>query len=136
MAARRGCCGPMSRSSTAPPWRRPAACIVQLAPRAARTDVRADKRVPQNPPTPLPDSGTATAMPNLAVLHGEGFEAKPNFQSAAKWFRKAGDRGVADSQYNLGILYARGIGVEQNLAESFKWFTLAAQQGDKDSIKK
>src|SRR5262249_22179580 len=61
---------------------------------------------------------------------------KPDYKSAAQWFRKAADRGVADSQFNLGILYARGIGVEQNLAESFKWFSLAAAQGDADAARK
>ena len=55
---------------------------------------------------------------------------KPDYKTAAQWFRKAAEHGIADSQYNLGILYARGIGVEQNLAESYKWFSLAAAQGD------
>jgi len=75
-------------------------------------------------------------MHNLAVLYAEGFDGKPDYPTAAKWFRKAAEHGISDSQYNLGILYARGIGVEQNLAESYKWFALAALQGDQDSGKK
>jgi localization factor PodJL len=75
-------------------------------------------------------------MHNLAVLHAEGPEGKPDFKLAAQWFRRAAERGVADSQYNLAILHARGLGVEQNLAESYKWFALAAQQGDQDAGKK
>ena len=75
-------------------------------------------------------------MHNLAVLYAEGVDGKPDYQSAAYWFRKAADYGVTDSQYNLGILYARGIGVETNLAEAYKWFALAAREGDKESAKK
>src|SRR5205807_3257752 len=82
------------------------------------------------------NAGHAKAMHNLAVLYAEGADGKPEYQSAAYWFRRAADYGVTDSQYNLGILYARGIGVEANLAESYKWFALAAQRGDKDANKK
>jgi localization factor PodJL len=70
------------------------------------------------------------------VLYAEGIDGKPDYQTAARWFRKASDYGVTDSQYNLAILYARGIGVEQNLAEAFKWFALAARDGDTESAKK
>ena len=75
-------------------------------------------------------------MHNLAVLYAEGIDGKPDYQTAAKWFRKAANYGVADSQYNLGILYARGIGVEQNLAEAYRWFALAAREGDREALKK
>jgi localization factor PodJL len=75
-------------------------------------------------------------MHNLAVLFAEGVEGKPNYPTAARWFRKAADHGVVDSQYNLAILYARGIGVETNVAEAFKWFALASREGDRDAAKK
>jgi localization factor PodJL len=75
-------------------------------------------------------------MHNLAVLYAEGVDGKPDYQTAAKWFRKAAGHGVTDSQYNLAILYARGIGVEPNMAEAYKWFTLAAREGDNDAAKK
>ena len=52
-------------------------------------------------------------MHNLAVLYAEGVEGKPDYASAAQWFRKAAEHGVADSQYNLGVLSARGLGTEQ-----------------------
>jgi localization factor PodJL len=73
---------------------------------------------------------------NLAVLYAEGIDGKPDYPTAARWFRKAADYGVADSQYNLAILYARGIGVEQSMAEAYKWFALAARDGDADSARK
>ena len=67
------------------------------------------------------EAGHAKALHNLAVLYAEGIDGKPDYLSAAKWFRKAADYGIADSQYNLGILCARGIGVEQNLTEAYRW---------------
>ena len=75
-------------------------------------------------------------MHNLEVLYAEGAALKPDYKTAAQWFRLAADHGVADSQYNLAVLYARGIGVDQNLVESYKWFALAANQGDPDAAKK
>jgi localization factor PodJL len=75
-------------------------------------------------------------MHNLAVLYAEGIDGKPDYQNAAKWFRKAADYGLSDSQYNLGILYGRGIGMQPDLAEAYKWFALAARDGDKDSAAK
>ncbi len=75
-------------------------------------------------------------MHNLAVLYAEGIDGKPDYGTAAQWFRKAAQRGIADSQYNLGVLCARGLGTEKNLAESYKWFALAAAQGDREAAKK
>jgi localization factor PodJL len=75
-------------------------------------------------------------MHNLAVLYAEGVDGKPDYATAAQWFRKAADHGVGDSQYNLGVLCARGLGVEKNLSEAYQWFALAAAQGDHEAGKK
>src|SRR4029078_11822694 len=75
-------------------------------------------------------------MHNLAVLYAEGAEGKPDYASAAQWFRKAAEHGVADSQYYLRVLHARGLRTERNIAESYKWFALAAAQGDKEAARK
>ena len=53
------------------------------------------------------EAGNAKALHNLAVLYAEGIDGKPDYQTAAKWFRKAADYGTADSQYNLAILHTR-----------------------------
>ena len=78
------------------------------------------------------EAGNAKASHNLAVLYAEGIDGKPDYHTAARWFRKAADYGITDSQYNLAVLYARGIGVEQNLTEAYRWFALAARGGDVD----
>jgi localization factor PodJL len=82
-------------------------------------------------------AGNARAMHNLAVMHAEGsIGGKPDYATAAEWFRKAGGFGIRDSQFNLGILYARGLGGPQDLGQAWLWFSLAAQQGDADSARK
>jgi localization factor PodJL len=75
-------------------------------------------------------------MHNLAVLYAEGADGKPDYTTAAQWFRKAAEHGVADSQYNLGVLAARGLGTNKDLAEAYKWFALAAAQNDRDAGRK
>jgi len=75
-------------------------------------------------------------MHNLAVLYAEGIEGRPDYSTAAQWFRKAAMAGIADSQYNLGVLAARGLGIEKSYVEAYKWFALAADQGDREAGKK
>ena len=82
-------------------------------------------------------AGNGKAMHNLAVMFAQGaLSERPDYRTAAQWFRRAAEHGVTDSQFNLGILYARGLGVDQSLAESYKWFALAALGGDQDAGKK
>ncbi|WP_425529990.1 tetratricopeptide repeat protein, partial [Stenotrophomonas maltophilia] len=71
-------------------------------------------------------------MHNLAVIYAEnpGPNGKPDFASAASWFRQAAEYGVRDSQYNLAVLYARGLGLSQDLVQSYAWFAASAAQGD------
>jgi localization factor PodJL len=75
-------------------------------------------------------------MHNIGVLYAEGIDGKPDFKSAAQWFRKSAAYGTADSQYNLAVLNARGIGIDRNMAEAYQWFALAAKAGDADAGKK
>lgn len=75
-------------------------------------------------------------MHNLAVLIAEGAAGKPDYASAAQWFRAAAEHGVRDSQYNFAILNARGLGTAQDMVQSYLWFSLAAAQGDEDAGRK
>jgi localization factor PodJL len=72
-------------------------------------------------------------MHNLAVMYVQAIDGKPDFATAARWFKKAANYGVVDSQYNLGVLLWRGVGVDQNLPEAYKWFALAAGRGDQEA---
>jgi localization factor PodJL len=82
--------------------------------------------------------GHVRAMHNLAVMLAESGAAggKPDYTSAATWFRKAAEYGVRDSQYNLAVLQARGLGVTQDLNQAYGWFAAAAAQGDDDAGRK
>src|SRR5690606_34223392 len=82
------------------------------------------------------ESGNASAMHNLAVLHAMGAEGDADNEAASRWFLRAAELGVRDSQFNLGILSAKGVGMEQNLQEAYKWFALVAKAGDKDAAEK
>lgn len=76
-------------------------------------------------------------MHNLAVLAADGGDAgKPDYATAAQWFKKAAEYGVRDSQYNLAVLLARGLGIQQNFVAAYMWFSIVAAQGDDDAARK
>ena len=77
--------------------------------------------------------GNIRAMHNLAVLAADGGDSgRPDYATAAHWFKQAADYGVRDSQYNYAVLLARGMGVQQDFVASYVWFAVAAKQGDQD----
>jgi localization factor PodJL len=81
--------------------------------------------------------GNIRAMHNLAVLAADGGDSgRPDYATAAHWFKQAADYGVRDSQYNYAVLLARGMGVQQDFVASYIWFAVAAKQGDQDSASK
>ena len=56
------------------------------------------------------------------------YKAK-DFETAAKYFKKAAELGNADAQFFLGVCYDKGIGVGQDSAEATKWIRKSAEQG-------
>ncbi len=83
------------------------------------------------------EQGNVRAMHNLAVLAADGGNAgKPDYATAAQWFKKAAEYGVRDSQYNFAVLLARGLGVQQNFVAAYMWFSIVAAQGDDDAARK
>lgn len=75
------------------------------------------------------ENGSLTAQVQVAKAYASGRVGKVNYEEAARWFRKAGDRGEPDSQTNLGVLYLQGKGVERNEQEAVRWFQRAASSG-------
>ena len=57
------------------------------------------------------------------------YDRKPDYEEAAKWFRRAAEQGYARAQLNLGRLYHDGDGVPQDDKEALGWARLAAEQG-------
>ena len=58
-----------------------------------------------------------------------GEEVIPDFEEAAKRYRKAADDGYAPAMSNLGFLYEHGRGVEANFEEAREWYEKGAAQG-------
>jgi uncharacterized protein len=80
---------------------------------------------------PLAEAGDARALSILGLLHYYGGRGvMPDYQEAAKWFRRAADQGDVAAPLYLGIMFAGGQGVPQDHAEAAKWFRRAADQGD------
>ncbi len=83
------------------------------------------------------EQGNIRAMHNLAVLAADGGDnGRPDYATAAHWFKRAAEFGVRDSQYNYAVLLARGLGVQQDFVASYVWFAVVAAQGDQDSATK
>ncbi|QAY94551.1 hypothetical protein CWB41_01345 [Methylovirgula ligni] len=83
------------------------------------------------------EQGNIRAMHNLAVLAADGGDnGRPDYVTAAHWFKRAAEFGVRDSQYNYAVLLARGLGVQQDFVASYVWFAVVAAQGDQDSATK
>jgi localization factor PodJL len=83
------------------------------------------------------EQGNIRAMHNLAVLAADGGDSgRPDYATAAHWFKRAAEFGVRDSQYNYAVLLARGLGVQQDFVASYVWFAIVAAQGDQDSATK
>jgi TPR repeat protein len=66
------------------------------------------------------DLESAAAQFSLGYAFGRGNE-KPDWNEAAKWYRKAAEKGHHHAQKELGRLYEFGLGVEKNTAEALFW---------------
>ncbi|MBK7519242.1 MAG: SEL1-like repeat protein [Gammaproteobacteria bacterium] len=90
------------------------------------------------------DNKMALAWYMLADTHGNLPEAQyrlgvicevgelgvsPDFQVAAKWYRRAAEQGFALAQFKLGGLYNFGRGVPEDFEEAVRWYKPAADQG-------
>jgi TPR repeat protein len=76
--------------------------------------------------------GDSNAQLNLGKYYATPHNAAPDFEQAAKWYRKAADQGNAEAQYRLGDIYYTGKGhVKQSYEEAYFWFLLAAKTGPK-----
>ena len=86
--------------------------------------------------SPPPKRATPRRCTISPCCYAEGIDGKPDYKTAAEWFRRAAEFGVADSQYNLGSCSPAASAWSRTSPESYKWFALAAIQGDQDAAKK
>ena len=57
-------------------------------------------------------------------------EKPPDYETASKYLRLAGEQGHAQAQRNLALLYASGQGVEQDRTRAQEWLRESALRGD------
>jgi hypothetical protein len=71
----------------------------------------------------------AIAQHELGVFYSEGRMVEQDAETAARWYRRAGDQGMAQAQHNLAHLYLEGRGVPRDEGAALEWFRKAAAQG-------
>lgn len=76
--------------------------------------------------------GNANAQNKL----GNEYYVNKNFETAIKWYTKAGEQDHIAAQNSLGHCYLYGYGVEKNIHEAIKWYTQAANNGDSNAKRK
>lgn len=64
----------------------------------------------------------------LGRMYANGQGVEQNYETAAKWFRKAAEKGLHDAQFRLGRLYAAGQGVPVDYEYAYGWYSVAAHQ--------
>lgn len=70
----------------------------------------------------------ASAQYKVGLMYADGKGVPPDYNEAAKWFRKAAQQGLPHAQFSLGIAYNMSKGVPQDFAEAAVWFRRAAAQ--------
>lgn len=73
--------------------------------------------------------GIAPEIERVGVLYLHGIGSRPDYITAAKWFRRAADLGHAPAQFRLAVLYLDGKGVPKSLERTYFWLTLALHRG-------
>ena len=79
-------------------------------------------------------SDHAYAQYFLGRMYDRGQGVEQNYDTAAKWYRKASEKGVADAQYRLGLLYTEGTGVPKDPEYAYGWYSVAAHLGNNKAI--
>jgi TPR repeat protein len=74
------------------------------------------------------ESGSTSAMNNIATMYFHGLGVQQSYEETVKWLRLAVKQGDAGAQNRLGLMYGAGLGVKKSAHEAFELFTLAAAQ--------
>lgn len=65
---------------------------------------------------------------------GDGKPVLPDYERAAKWYRRAADAGNADAQFSMGYLYEQGLGVPRNIVRAYADY-LFAERDARDEVR-
>ena len=76
----------------------------------------------------------APAMLKLGVIQQKGYLAKPNYERARYWFKKASELDDPEAQYQYAKMLERGLAGEKNVEAAAKWRHRSAELGHKVSL--
>jgi len=79
---------------------------------------------------PLALDGDADAQNRVGEIYARGLGARPDYEQAALWYRRAAQQGLERAQINLGFLYEKGLGVEQDNQRALDWYRKASALPD------
>ena len=79
---------------------------------------------------PLALDGDADAQNRVGEIYARGLGARPDYEEAALWYRRAAQQGLERAQINLGFLYEKGLGVEQDNKRALEWYRKASALPD------
>ena len=68
------------------------------------------------------EAGDSEAQTRVGEIFERGIDGTPNYEQAAKWYRKAADQGNSKAQFYLGTLYEKGLGVPQSTDLAMEWY--------------
>jgi len=68
------------------------------------------------------EGGDVEAQTNVGEIYERGLGVEPNYEAAALWYRKAGDKGYSRALFNLGTLYEQGLGVPQDRLQALNLY--------------
>ena len=101
-------------------------------------EIRGGEYVPDDPGNtsaaldiwlPSAEAGNAESQLQVGELYERGIDGRPDFVTAAKWFRAAAEQGHHAAQFLLGTLYQEGVGVEKSESEALEWFSRSGYPG-------
>ncbi len=78
--------------------------------------------------------GDAQAQHYVGEIYERGMGTDPDFEEAARWYRKAADQGFTRSMVNLAYFYEQGMGVEQDMAQALDWYRKATGSNESELV--
>ncbi len=95
---------------------------------------RADYRSALNVWLSRARGGDAQAQHYVGEIYERGMGTDPDFEEAARWYRKAADQGFTRSMVNLAYFYEQGMGVEQDMAQALDWYRKATGSNESELV--
>ena len=79
---------------------------------------------------PKAAEGDPKAQTYLGEIYERGLGGqKPDYESAALWYKRAAEQNYAPAQINLGQLYEQGLGVAKDQTAALNWYRKASGLG-------